>query len=882
MQQSVEAGDIACRVFGPDEQHVISWAEKWKCFRALCQELPSCTFVIDGFDECKNITKTSKYCIDDGRSKFLRELIQAAAETKTRILLISRDCADVRAEVNRAEESNLNITFSFYKIIEEDTRRDIQIFSKQMVDLKLSKKMDAFRTDIAERAASKSQGMFLWIHLLSRHLDPSRNSKQLENIVTQTPAGIEQAYEQDLVKISQMEVGQREEAIAILRWVLFAFRPLRIKELAEALVLQWKPEGFVYPTDMLPDNWNRGYVDEDYINGVIRQPLGSLVELRSLSKYGDLSDQTLHLTHFSVKEYLLQRRIANILTFSDIRSENRWLGKLCLRYLCYDVFSNYKMEGKTSLEKLTLIYPFLPYAATSWYEHSSKSGVDIHRDLLAYAKRLLNPATKNWVIWSEFYEISPSNQGLSLGYKLDLTPHTIPMKLANPLYYASLLGLSDILVDLIRQGLDVNAEGGTFDTPLQAAIIHGHAETVVALLQAGASVTRRNGVWGSTLRAAAWRDNVEILRTLLSHGADPNMAMSIGMYNPSALSTASSYGHVNAVRMLVEAGADVDQAVTNYGTPLMIALYHGHINVMRVLVSKGAKLVVSDSDHARLIFEMCLCGSLSPVQEATKIKSQQIFARIVPHRPDLEANSSEFGRMIPLISSEKHGATYDRAASVARIARSLLGNGLDLSRYAWDGLIALDIAIKEADAEIGRLFLQYAALRVFGPFLEGLQVKDDSSHENAGRPFEIDLQMAIFRRCHGEVEELLTENRTFYGSSTLGSALLIAVLTESVKTTNLLLKHGVSVSYKSRTGRTALHYAALRGNLHIITSLINYGAETWCQDSAGNTPLLLAVGRGQLLTTEIVKHLAIRGGFGLLPNPSGLLIGTCKLVSIRF
>jgi hypothetical protein len=140
MQQSVEAGDIACRVFGPDEQHVISWAEKWKCFRALCQELPSCTFVIDGFDECKNITKTSKYCIDDGRSKFLRELIQAAAETKSRILLISRDCADVRAEVNRAEESNWNITFSFYKIIEEDTRRDIQIFSKQVVDLKLSKK----------------------------------------------------------------------------------------------------------------------------------------------------------------------------------------------------------------------------------------------------------------------------------------------------------------------------------------------------------------------------------------------------------------------------------------------------------------------------------------------------------------------------------------------------------------------------------------------------------------------------------------------------------------------------------------------------------------------------------------------------------------------
>ena len=72
VQQSVEAIDIACRVFGPDEQRAISWVGKWKCFRALCRELPSCTFVIDGFDECKSINKTSKYYTDDGRSKFLR------------------------------------------------------------------------------------------------------------------------------------------------------------------------------------------------------------------------------------------------------------------------------------------------------------------------------------------------------------------------------------------------------------------------------------------------------------------------------------------------------------------------------------------------------------------------------------------------------------------------------------------------------------------------------------------------------------------------------------------------------------------------------------------------------------------------------------------
>lgn len=182
--------------------------------------------------------------------------------------------------------------------------------------------------------------------------------------------------------------------------------------------------------------------------------------------------------------------------------------------------------------------------------------------------------------------------------------------------------------------------------------------------------------------------------------------------------------------------------------------------------------------------------------------------------------------MTALILSEEHRATYDKAASVAKIARRLLGEGLNSSKYAWDGLIDLDIAIREKETEVGRLFLQYSALRLFGPFLEGLRVNDDSSHEHSGRSFAIDLQIAIFKISHGEVEELLTENQSFNGSSTLGSALLIAVLTESVKTTNLLLKNGVSVSYKSHASRTALHYAALRGNLHIVTSLISNRAET--------------------------------------------------------
>ena len=51
---------------------------------------------------------------------------------------------------------------------------------------------------------------------------------------------------------------------------------------------------------------------------------------------------------------------------------------------------------------------------------------------------------------------------------------------------------------------------------------------------------------------------------------------------------ASLEGHLEVVRLLIEAGADKDKANDDGTTPLYVASINGHLEVVRLLVEKGA------------------------------------------------------------------------------------------------------------------------------------------------------------------------------------------------------------------------------------------------------------------------------------------------------
>lgn len=116
---------------------------------------------------------------------------------------------------------------------------------------------------------------------------------------------------------------------------------------------------------------------------------------------------------------------------------------------------------------------------------------------------------------------------------------------------------------------------------LHAAALHGEFEAVEALLRCGGMVD---------LPVAAALGRTEEARRLLANADDNQRHL--------ALSVAAMFGHVEIVRMLLDAGEDADRydpiGAHSHSTPLHQAAFAGHEGVVRLLVERGARLDIKD------------------------------------------------------------------------------------------------------------------------------------------------------------------------------------------------------------------------------------------------------------------------------------------------
>ena len=179
---------------------------------------------------------------------------------------------------------------------------------------------------------------------------------------------------------------------------------------------------------------------------------------------------------------------------------------------------------------------------------------------------------------------------------------------AGALLEAARRGDTAQVASLLERKVEVDAPSADGSTPLLLATANDHLAVARQLIEAGADVNRQNSRLDSPYLLAGAEGRLEILRLTLLHGAD---LKSTNRYGGTALIPACERGHVNKlgwtglleaillsdggprhqeiVRLLIDAGADVNLADADGVSPLAHARQRGQGGIERLLLAAGAQ-----------------------------------------------------------------------------------------------------------------------------------------------------------------------------------------------------------------------------------------------------------------------------------------------------
>lgn len=133
-------------------------------------------------------------------------------------------------------------------------------------------------------------------------------------------------------------------------------------------------------------------------------------------------------------------------------------------------------------------------------------------------------------------------------------------------------------------------------TELITAVKAGDAATVRRLLSTGADIETRDETGATLLMLAAHAGDTELVEVLLGSGADVNAADSSGWgaLMKACYNAELKRGFAAVVRMLADAGANIEAPI-GYGVrPLMLASGYGETAVVEVLLQAGADVLAKN------------------------------------------------------------------------------------------------------------------------------------------------------------------------------------------------------------------------------------------------------------------------------------------------
>jgi ankyrin repeat protein len=229
------------------------------------------------------------------------------------------------------------------------------------------------------------------------------------------------------------------------------------------------------------------------------------------------------------------------------------------------------------------------------------------------------------------------------------------------LHRAAVEGHPNCISMLIEQGADIDAQDTKFGcTPLQRAVIKKKIDCVKLLIQCKANLSSQDQAGETALHDAASGGNIEAMKLLLAAGANVKMVDNEGM---TPLHKAAQSGNVDCIKLLLKAKSMVDQ-LSNHCTAVCYAANEGHLEAVKLLIAAGANINIINTNDAHFsppLFAACYNGHIACV-----ICLLQHGAKIT-HKVSFEGNIIEVSAMHAASMGGKSGIIKILAEYGARV-----------------------------------------------------------------------------------------------------------------------------------------------------------------------------------------------------------------------
>lgn len=453
-------------------EHITSdSAELWQILEecASVSSQGSITCVFDALDECQIGYKE----LVDHITQLLEQGRRNPTSCCIKILITSRPYDLLKMHFAALDRFDPYIHFEADDQLEQIIR-DIDL----VIDTRLPEIATGFDPGdyqrIAARLKSTSNRTYLWLKLTFDIIESSRSEYgalgDIENLLSSLPSEVVDAYE---IILSKRKDTRR--TTLLFEILLAATRTLSLSEanfaLAFALCDSSKPT--------LAEIQNH-LVQSDF-KSAVKNLCGLLVTVHH---------EQLFFIHLTAREFLLAER----------EPGKTWKGKFDLAQ-CHSTWFIICM--KNLLISTAKVYTFGAgrldwYAIEHWathYEAQDESGKTRHRSIVQ--ELCNNSAIKHSILGTLQWECP------SFG--------------TSKLQMACFLGLSSIVTDMIRQGININDKHGTFGTALHAAVAGNRVAIAAILLDNGADFSARSPLLGNVLANAALHSSSEMFPLLAAH-----------------------------------------------------------------------------------------------------------------------------------------------------------------------------------------------------------------------------------------------------------------------------------------------------------------------------------------------------------------------------